>query len=235
MKVNNRYFNENQNNIQSVQKPKMTTEELEKTHVLNLSSFQETVRFEKMTSKKPALIIAIIGFVAILTGTVFQVAQNLAVKHEEEKRIEQRRLEKKKVPTVTTEYMNCKYYVPNNPNGTDYLMEINYGFSNQKLTEFTKKFTVVATPNNPIGPSTIDAYLNDYKLFMNPIDGYQISVTPTTNTGFITVVKVDYNLLDLTLLSPRQKDHFSTSVDYTKNSTQKEIKENMLKQGYTCE
>ena len=224
----------NQNNIQQ-QKQKMSPEELEKTHVLNLSALQETIKYEKMTSKKPSLILAIIGVVAILLGTTFQIVENISLKQKEERKIEQRRLEKKKVPKTATEFLNCKLYVPNNPDGTDYLMEISYGLSNQKLMEFTKKFTVVVTPGSTIGANTIASYINAYKSFMNPIDGYQITVTPNNTTGIVVLVKTDYNILDLTKLSPQQATHFSTSVDYLKDTTINDIKEDMLKKGYTCE
>ncbi|MBR2828819.1 MAG: hypothetical protein IKE70_06280 [Bacilli bacterium] len=225
----------NQNNIQHQQKQKMTPEELERTHVLNLNALQETIKYEKMTSKKPSLILAIIGVIAILLGTTFQIAENISLKQKEERKIEQRRLEKKKVPKTATEYLNCKLYVPNNPDGTDCLMEISYGMSNQKLMEFTKKFTIVVTPGSTIGANTVASYVNAYKAFMNPIDGYQIMVTPNSTIGLVVLVKADYNTLDLTKLSPQQATHFSTSVDYLKDTSINDIKEDMLKKGYTCE
>ena len=39
----------------------ITPEELQKTLVLNLKDFEETARIEKITSKKPALTVALIG------------------------------------------------------------------------------------------------------------------------------------------------------------------------------
>ncbi len=223
---------------QNQQKKKMSTEELERTHVLNLDSFKEVIQMEKRTSKKPAFFIATLGIIAILVGISYQVAGRIALEKEEERLIEQRRLEKKKsiqAPVVMTEYINCSYYVPNNPNGTDYLMEINYGFINEQLMEFTKKFTLVATPSAPNGPDTVNAYLNDYQAFLNPIDGYQISVTPTTNTGLVTLVNVDFDKLNLQLLSPKQSEHFSTSVDYMKYEKESTIRQDMISKGYTCE
>ena len=43
----------------------VTPEELQKTLVLNLADFEETARIEKMTSKKPALIVALLGVFSI--------------------------------------------------------------------------------------------------------------------------------------------------------------------------
>ena len=227
--------NENQSNIQIEKKQKMSPEELEKTHVLNLDAVHDAIRYEKMTSKKPAIIVAVIGLIAILSGVFYQAYNSYSQKKAEQRKIEQRRQENKKVPLISTEFMNCKLSSQLNPDGTNYLMEINYGFTNQKLSEFTKKFTVVQTPGVELGANTIASYINAYKLFMNPIDGYQISVTPTTNVGVVVIVKVDYKELDLTRLNPRQATHFSTSVDYFKNTEQEKIKEDMISKGYTCQ
>ena len=58
----------------------LTHEELQKTQVLNLKEFSETVRFEKLTSKKPAIILAVIGALLITFGTTFQIAESLSKK-----------------------------------------------------------------------------------------------------------------------------------------------------------
>ena len=46
-------------------KQQMTPEELQRTQVLNFQDVEDLANFEKRTSKKPAIIIAILGIISI--------------------------------------------------------------------------------------------------------------------------------------------------------------------------
>ena len=54
----------------------MTQEELQKTQVLNLKDVEEAARFERITSKKPAIIVATIGLVTVPTPFIFTLYCN---------------------------------------------------------------------------------------------------------------------------------------------------------------
>ena len=71
----------------------ITTEELQKTQVINLKDLEEVARIEKRTSKKPAILLAILGLTFLLLGSGVQIAFSLRDKKEEEKIIEQRKEE----------------------------------------------------------------------------------------------------------------------------------------------
>ena len=75
-------MNQNQQNTQQRNKvqqrsQQMTQEELQKTQVLNLKDVEEAARFERITSKKPAIIVAAIGVLSIMFGATFGVVQTL--------------------------------------------------------------------------------------------------------------------------------------------------------------
>ena len=54
--------------------------ELTKTLVLNFNEVEDIAKFEKKTSKKPAIIIAIIGLFAIFTGVVYPSVYSMVKK-----------------------------------------------------------------------------------------------------------------------------------------------------------
>ena len=70
---------------------KLSPEELQKTQVLNLKDVEEAVRIEKRTSKKPAIILGIVGITLLLFGSGFQIATALKEKKQEESVVEQRK------------------------------------------------------------------------------------------------------------------------------------------------
>lgn len=216
----------------------LTTEELQKTQVLNLKEVEETARFEKITSKKPAIIVAIIGALFITFGTTFQVAKTMTTKTttttEERNVVTEEPVVEEKEPLNEISYLNCNRTTLNNPDGTDTIYTILYTFENDQLIGFTKTFHVTATPNNPMGPVTVQNYLRDYQPFLNPTEGYEITVDPIDN-GLITTVQVDYYKLDLTLLNPVQQNHFTTKLDYPLYSTRDEIAPAMVTYGFQCE
>ena len=57
------------NNNNNQVKQQLSEEELQRTQVLNFDDFKTTTRIEKAGSKKPAIIVAIIGLLSILIGT----------------------------------------------------------------------------------------------------------------------------------------------------------------------
>jgi hypothetical protein len=222
--------------VAQVQRVPLTQEELQKTHVLNLQEVQEAVRFEKMTSKKPAIFVAVIGFLLITFGTTFQVSQTLSANRAKQNKVEQRSIEKEE-PIVEKEIMKslkCSLNSFNNADGTDTAFTVLYNFTNNKLVGFTKTFHIAVTPGSTVGTTTVQAYLKNYQAFLNQLEGYQISVNPVDN-GLVTTVIVDYNLLDLTTVPEIQQTHFSTKIDYAIDTPYETIEQDMKNNNYTCE
>ena len=71
----------------------ITPEELQKTLVLNLADFEETARYEKMTSKKPALIFALLGIFSIALGFSFPIVESFTAQSKKDDTIVENREE----------------------------------------------------------------------------------------------------------------------------------------------
>ena len=221
----------------------LTQEELQKTQVLNLKDVEEAARFEKITSKKPAIIIAIIGALFLTFGTTFQIAKTLSAKNND------RVIENRETEALPEENKNLICTLQETSQGTDTLMTIDYFFENNKLTEFTKTFTVSVVPNDPNGPNTYKLYVSGFAPFIKQADGYTITVTPNAdNTQLTSVVNAklsEINLEDTKFLEQQNK-LFKVSItraatagqkehDFPMNTEKSVIKKDMTAIGYTCE
>jgi len=210
--------------------------ELQKTQVLNLKEVEDVARIEKLSSKKPAIVVAIIGILCIAFGATFNVAQRYQAnrKNNVEKRaVIEEKEEKQKEPVKETT-LKCIKNNQAKPDGTDTAFIITYNFENDKLVRFTKYYRVTVTPGSTTGPVTIQSYINSYQAFLNPTEGYQISVEPLNN-GVEVNVQVDYEKLDLTKLNPKQQEHVTTSVEYPIDSSYEKIKTESTAVQLTCE
>ena len=221
--------------IKKQSKTKEEIEELQRTQVLNLKDVEETVRFEKSISKKPAMIIAIIGAIFLTLGSTLQIAKTM--KKSVEPKVEKREISKEKeIQTVAPVILECQNIQLNNPDGTNITFTIDYTFNNYKLTNFTKKYSIAAIEGNQVGLQTIQQYIVGYQDFMNPVNGYTISVTPNeTQTVLTAAVSADLEKIDMTTFPEMQKNHISTSIDYQKDTAFLTIQSDMSSKGFTCE
>ena len=111
----------------------LSQEELQRTQVLNLKDVEEVASFERRTSKKPAIIIAVIGALMILFGSTFSVVQSMTAKKvNEQKTVQKRKIDKTtdNQAKVEQSYLNCTATAPNLPDGTDIIYTIKYTFDN---------------------------------------------------------------------------------------------------------
>lgn len=224
----------NQREIQNrSSQQQMTPEELQKTQVLNLQDVEEAARYERRTSKKPAIIIAAIGVFAILLGTAFPVVQSLKAKEEPLKRTHHK-VEKKELLTNESS-LNCIYTALSNPDGTDTILNINLTFDSEKLTKVNKTFTINPTAGNPIGTTTVQAYTEGYQPFLAyPITGYLMTVTPA-NGGLIVTSAVDYATYDPATLPDLHKSNIATNVEYPAATDKTAIYNDLIMKGFTCQ
>ena len=215
----------------------LTQEELQKTQVLNLTDVEKIAKLERFTSKKPAIILAIIGAFFLTFGVTFQIAQNLSAPKTDNNQVQKRKTDNtttnKKKEQKTT--LNCQKVDANNPDGTNTTYVVNYEFLDNQLKTITKTFTVDAIENNPQGTITIQSYESNYQAFLNPQTGYQITVVPNaTKTQIIATTITDLETLDVTTLNPIQQSHISTSVDYPLNADKSMINTDMTSKGIIC-
>ena len=217
-------------------KQQMTPEELQRTQVLNLQDVEDLANFEKRTSKKPAIIIGIIGIISILCGGGLTAYQSLAAKTlaEEEKKVEKREIQNKveEKPAVTN--INCTLASDNNPDGTNTLYTVNYNFVDGELTGFTKEFDITATPGSPLGNKGVSAYVEGYKPYIISVDGYSVVVTHDKETKLTAITTADLEKIDLSKVPQFRQNHFSTSIEYTIGAAQDKVYADLISKGFNC-
>ena len=223
-----------QNNQNQIQKQQMTQEELQRTQVLNLQEVEKVAKFEKGTSKKPAIIFAFIGILSITFGTTFGITEMLSANKTLKGKSQKRQVEKTKTEGKDSKSLSCTKTTINNPDGTDTIYNIKFAFEEGKLTGYTKTFTISPTPGNPQGPTGVQNYVIGYQSFMNQAPGYTITVTPN-GANLIAEVTVDYKVLDVTKISQEQQKHFTTKLEYQLNTEKQTIYDEKVSQGFTCE
>lgn len=209
-------------------KKELTKEELQQTQVLNFQEVQKTIRFEKITSKKPAIIIAVIGALSLIFGGTLQIANTLKEKTPNVQKRDTKH-------NIESRSLNCIKTTLDNPDGTNTIYNIKYKFEDDKLVEATKIYNVSATAQKEDGKKSIEKYITEYNNLLNEIPGYSIDISSTANTALAVKVVVDYKKLDLTKLNELQQTKEFSKVDYNKNTTYKTVKEEALSKGFTVE
>lgn len=207
----------------------MTQEELQKTQILNLNELEKTIRFEKITSKKPALIVAVLGILLLIFGTTFQIAASLS----SSRKVEKRKVEPTKQVVETS--LSCVKTTLNNPDGTDITYNIDYYFENDKLASQIGEYKYTAIANNPNGEQTIKTKLDTYQKLLSSTSGYQVNTNQANSKELKIIVQMDYKSLDLTVIPQANQEDDVTKVIYKRNTDLTTIKNDMLSAGYTCE
>lgn len=227
-------MNQGNNNVRQVTAEEialaqgLTQEELQKTQVLNLKDVEEVARIEKISSKKPSIIVAVIGILLLLVGTGVQIVSSMKP---EEKKVEKRNTTP---PQVERETLNCVKTTLNNPDGTDTVYTITYSFENKKLVGYTKSYNVIPTVGNNQGPTTIEEYKKNYPTSSDVLEGYQTILSSNNNGVTITTI-VDFKKLDLTKVKDNDKARAYTKVEYSKNTDYQTVQKDMLDKGFTVE
>lgn len=215
----------------------LTKEELQKTQVLNLKEFAEAVRFEKITSKKPAIIIAIIGALFIVLGSGFQVAKSLNAAKEptiEPRNAPVQEPVEEEVVEPTNKSLTCTMATPNKPDGTDVYYTILYDFDNEKLIGFTKSYSVTATPGVEGGIEVIKTQIESFQPVITKMEGFESSVTPT-ETGYVANATADYLKMDLANIQDVYQSNFLTRIDFALDTPYSEVLEGMISRKFECQ
>ena len=215
---------------EEVMQSQMTPAELQKTQVLNLKEVEDTVRYEKISSKKPAIFVAILGILSIALGTTFQIATTVRSKP---RNVEKRDTTPEVVEKDPKSTLVCDQTIHGNLDGTDTSFIIEYNFEDDKLIGTTKTFHVSVTPGSTTGAAAVQNYLLAYQSYLNPMEGYSITLKPLVNELEVVTI-IDYLKMDITQLNPQQQTHPSTSVAYPVDTPKEKIMEDM-KTGFVCE
>lgn len=212
----------------------MSDEELQRTQVLNLQDFKETARIERISSKKPAAIVAFLGVCLIAVGLAFPTMQSLAARRSAEKSKQEIEKRQQDIVEVKIEKATCHFENLNNPNGTDENINITYTFEDDKLISSTKAYILTKSATATTDPPELASYLEALQSFLVQLDGYNVSVQTVSN-GSITTTEVDYKRLDMATIPAQHQANYRFNVLFEANETKENVMLGMANAGYRCE
>lgn len=219
-------MNQDLNQNQSNDNQQVEVVDLSKMQVLNMDDVEQTVIYEKRTSKRPIIMLAISGLFSIIMGLLYPVIMSALDGTDSEKAPE---------PVVFRYVLNCNLAVTGNVDGTDSNTAITFNFENSKLVNYTKTINIVPTAGNNMGVTNIQNYFKTFKTYeQNEIPGYTIS-SEAVGSGFSSSVVVDFKNFKNSKLPDDYKANAFTNVNYEKSQTVNEVKEQVTLAGYTCD
>ncbi|MBR2678228.1 MAG: hypothetical protein IKE63_02305 [Bacilli bacterium] len=207
---------------------KLSPEELQQTQVINLKDVEEVIKIEKRTSKKPAIILGIIGLALLVSGSSLQVAFSLKEKKEEQRKIEQR-----KVVEVVKSSIDCTKTLSSEETGLKEVYKYTFSFEDDKLVKENKVLTVTALPNNAKGTESIKNYKDNFKKYLNSTTGYEVSINGN-DSGVVVTTIIDHKKIDVSKLNPNQKEVSVTNVVFKEGVYKNTILGEMTKYQYKC-
>ncbi len=215
----------------NVQKQQMSEEELQRTQVLNFDTFKQVARYEKISSKKPAIIVALLGVLAIVIGGTYPIVQSqMAKSNEKNKSTVQAR--KREVKPVASE-LTCTQTTPSVGNGLDQTITIKYNFIDNKLTSFTKELNLGLTAGTTTGQVALQDFINALQPFLVQKDGYSVTAKKIEN-GVVTTTSVDYKTVDINSLPEINQQNGYFNVMYLADTNMEAIKQDMTNYNYIC-
>ena len=215
----------------NVQKQQMSEEELQRTQVLNFDTFKQVARYEKISSKKPAIIVALLGVLEIVIGGTYPIVQSqMAKSNEKNKSTVQAR--KREVKPVASE-LTCTQTTPSVGNGLDQTITIKYNFIDNKLTSFTKELNLGLTAGTTTGQVALQDFINALQPFLVQKDGYSVTAKKIEN-GVVTTTSVDYKTVDINSLPEINQQNGYFNVMYLADTNMEAIKQDMTNYNYIC-
>ena len=207
----------------------LSDEELQRTQVLNLKDFKETARIEKLSSKKPSIILALIGLLFISVGNAVPTVQSISARNQAEKSREQ--IERRE--QIEETQMVCHWERLNNPNQTDEIVDATFTFKGDKLTNVKKDYKLIKSAGVTQDPPELASYLTALQAFLMQTTGYKVSVQ-TIDGGSITTTEVDFTTVDMTKIPESHQQNYRFSITNKLDMSKNDVQTNMTSQGYTC-
>ena len=217
----------------------MTMEELQRTQVLNFDDFRETTRIEKLSSQRPAKILASLGAFLIVLGMMFPMLQSNANSNSNAEFREQTNktpvVEDEKKEDTSIKDLTCRKEMLNNPNGTDEILNVYYTFTGGKLTAYSKEYLLRKSATATTEPGELASYLAALEPFLAvQVPGYTLSVQQLEN-GSITKSIVDYATLEYASIPDMYQNNYRFDVPFTKDAAIDQVQAGLEGIGYYCE
>lgn len=229
-------MNHNDNQVQ--QSSQVSQEELAKTQVLNLNDVKELASFERRTSKKPAILLAVAGILSISLGfaypNIMTALDNAPVTKEETH--EKEEIDDDILNKVQTNEQVCRFVSEANADGTKgtatYTLQYN---ENNQLQNYTMILTIDPLTGNAQGVTSTQALYNSYKTVdAAPLNGYTM-VTSYTDTGMKSVATVDLTKLDKTMLTAAHTANYFAQVPFNLGDSKETVSQLLAPGGFICE
>ena len=226
----------NQNNQQQTQmrqssQQQMSDEELQRTQVLNFDDFKKIARYEKISSKKPAIIVALLGALFIIIGSGYPIVQMQIEKSQQEST--KTTVQARKKDIVERKSLSCVNTQSFGITGLNESLKIDYNFENDMLKSFTKELTLTNTENIELSQKHVQDYINALQGYLIQQDGYQVTVKQT-DVGTITTTEVDYSTLNINSIPELNQGNVFFNVIYLANADYNAVKQDMESQNYIC-
>lgn len=230
----------NQNNNQLQQSSQVSQEELAKTQVLNLNDVKELAKFERKTSKKPAVLFAIAGILSITLGltypSIMTALDGISTKENKPEEKEKYEEDKEILAKVEENKVTCTFVAPSNPDGTKGTATYELFYNEEDMLEsYTMTLTIDPLEGNAMGLTSTQALHDSYKAIDQiPITGYKMT-TSYTDTGMKAIAAVDLTKLDKLTLTPTHQAAFFAQVPFNLNDLKTANVQYLTSTNYICQ
>jgi len=214
----------------------MTPEQLQRTQVLNFDDFKATARIEKISSKKPAAVLAFLGVFLILLGVFFPTIESLSGEGIDDGYQEYREDGQSTTPAeVKKDVVKCVLQKLNNDNGTDEIITVNYIFLDNVLKNYTKEYMLKKSDTVSETPAELSGYLSALEPYLEKkVTGYTMTLQQITN-GSVTTSSIDYDLLDYSAIPLEFQSNYRFDVPFQSTAKKEEVVAGLVALGYMCE
>lgn len=224
---------------------KMSAEELAKTQVLNLSDVEKLANYEKKVSRKPAIVLGVIGLLALSVGLLYPRVTSFLEKDKNEEGIIYNRVDDKVGDTVDDNSVTSNQIDLNSQlictkttlaasDGTDTALTYNLSFVNDALQSYTKLALINPNSANPAGVATVEGLYNGFLNFSQvAVNGYYLQVTKNS-TGIVVNVNIDLTKLDAMSFPESLKTHNVSNVEFSLNAPKDAVSSMLIAGGFNC-
>lgn len=215
--------------------------ELTKTLVLNFNEVEDIAKFEKKTSKKPAIIIAIIGLFAIFTGVVYPSVYSM-VKKDNNISSDSKLRENTEVVNIS-DGLTCMKTDTDSVNLLTNTTTYKFKFDKNGLSNYEKILNIASTNPSLVETPKVMIDINSMvdPLIITPITGYTLYKSMKNDATNVNIVNnytvklvVDFTTFNSNSLSDQYNANDFFRVIYKKGDSFNNIKNSLSNMGYNC-
>lgn len=215
--------------------------ELTKTLVLNFNEVEDIAKFEKKTSKKPAIIIAIIGLFAIFTGVIYPSVYSM-VKKDNNISSDSKLRENTEVVNIS-DGLTCMKTDTDSVNLLTNTTTYNFKFDKNGLSNYEKTLNIASTNPSLVETPKVMIDINSMvdPLIITPITGYTLYKSMKNDATNVNIVNnytvklvVDFTTFNSNSLSDQYNANDFFRVIYKKGDSFNNIKNSLSNMGYNC-